>query len=132
MLLEWKREHEERFRSVGSTEQFTSLKELCSCVRSLLAENRVTWSTLGPKSETAQRNPDSNAHRLWDLRRADRILPNNRRMINLIRANQKLLTAEQLEAFAEFVNHAEAYEEHIYERLDEYPQFPQQFERVFQ
>lgn len=132
LLFDWKREHEERYRSVGSTERFTSIEELSSVVRSLLAENRVTWSTLGPESKTAKSNPDSNTHRLWELRRVDRILPNNRRIINLVRANQKLLTIAQLEAFAEFVNHADAYEEHVYERLDEYPLFPHQFEQVFQ
>jgi hypothetical protein len=126
------REHEEKVRSVGSTERFKSFDELAAAVRMLLMENRVTWETLGPKSEVAQRNPDSNAHRLWELRRADRIVPNNRRIVNIIRANLHLLGRAQVEPFAAFLNHAEAYEENVYERLDEYPHFPQLFERAFQ
>ena len=131
VLHEWKRAHEEMVRSVGSTEHFASSDELVAVVRMLLAENRVTWETLGPKSEVAQRKPNSNAHHLWELRRADRIVPNNRRIINVIRANQRLLRPEQVEPFAAFVNHAEAYEENVYERVDDYPMFPQSFQEAF-
>jgi superfamily II DNA or RNA helicase len=97
----------------------------------LLAENRITWETLGPRSDVARRNPDSNTYQLWELRRADRIAPNNRKIVNLIRANRHLLDDGQAEAFAAFVNHADAYEENVYERLDEYPQFPHAFEEAF-
>ena len=131
LLNEWKSEHEERIRSVGSAERFEAFGDLAVGVRMLLAENRVTWETLGPTSDLARRNPDSNAHRLWELRRADRIAPNNRKIVNMIRANQHLLDDRQAEAFAAFVNHAEAYEENIYERLDEYPLFPRAFEEAF-
>lgn len=130
-LREWKREHEERVRSVGLTERFKSFDELSATVRMLLEENRVIWDRLGPNSEIARRNPDSNAYRLWELRRADRIVPNNRRIINLIRGNSHLLKGAQLRAFAEFVNHADAYEENVYEQLDEYPQFPREFQQIF-
>lgn len=131
MLHEWKQAHEERMRNVGSTERFESFQELAAAVRMLLAENWITWETLGPKSETAQSNPNSNAHRLWELRRADRIVPNNRKIINMIRVNQHLLSATEAEPFAAFVNHAEAYEENVYDRLDDYPLFPQKFEQAF-
>lgn len=130
-LHEWKRSHEEMIRSVGSSQSFDTFEDLAAAVRILLAENRVTWETLGPKSEVALRNPGSNAHRLWELRRADRIIPNNRRIINMIRTNVHLLKSAQAEPFAAFVNHAEAYEENVYERLDQYPLFPQQFAELF-
>jgi hypothetical protein len=131
MLHEWKRDHEGRIRNIGSTERFKCFDGLAAAIRMLLAENRVTWETLGPKSEVTQRSPNSNAHRMWELRRADRIVPNNRRIVNMIRANQHLLGPAQVEPFAAFVNHAEAYEENVYERLDEYPLFPQQFAQAF-
>jgi len=100
-------------------------------VSALLAENYIVWKTLGPKSEIADKNPMSNAYRLWDLRRADRILPNNRRIINAVRANSGLLSKREASAFAEFVAHAEAYEEHVHERLDSYPLFPESFSEAF-
>jgi hypothetical protein len=100
LIHEWKRQHEERVRAQGATERFKSFDDLAAAVRIPLKENHVAWETLGPKSEVAQRSPDSNANRLWELRRADRIVPNNRRIINLIRANQHLLTPTQAAVFA--------------------------------
>jgi hypothetical protein len=105
---------------------------LARAVNALLSENYTIWKTLGPKSEIAESNPSSNAHRLWELRRVDRIVPNNRRIMNLVRANQELLSPAQAKAFAEFVAHAEGFEEHVYQRLDYYPLFPESFGKAFE
>jgi hypothetical protein len=61
----------------------------------------------------------------------DKILPNNRRIMNVVRANIGLLNKEQSIAFAEFANHAESYEAHVYDRKDHYPQFPAGFGDAF-
>ncbi len=99
-LLDWKRQHEDMIRNAGSTRHYESFEELAANVRMLLAENRVIWETFGPKSQVAQRSPGSNVHRVWELRRAGRIVPNNRKIINVIRANYRLLGPQQVDAFA--------------------------------
>lgn len=131
LLHAWKAKHEARIRSLGSETRFDSLEQLQSAVSLLLAENRVTWETLGPRSPVAENTPLSNAHRVWLSRRLDRIIPNNRKISNLIRANQQLLTKSQSEAFAYFSNHADAYEDHVYDRRDDYPLFPKLFQKEF-
>jgi hypothetical protein len=131
LLYSWKKKHEERIRKIGTEQRYSSADDLKRAIGVLLAENYTIWKTLGPKSEVAETNPASNAHRLWELRRADRIIPNNRRIMNVVRANHGLLNSEQMKAFAEFVTHAEGFEEHVYDRLDYYPLFPQSFTRAF-
>ncbi|HTI66230.1 MAG TPA: HNH endonuclease [Caulobacteraceae bacterium] len=131
-LRHWKLLHEDRTRNLGSEELFSSNEELAGRVRFLLTENRSIWANYGPKSEAAMSDPGSNLHGLWELRRADRIVPNNRRIMNIVQANQRLLTAEQVEAYGKFVAHADAYERHVHSRLDRYPLFPAEFEKAFQ
>jgi hypothetical protein len=132
ILHEWKRLHEKRIRSLGLETRFPTFVELRQAVGLLLAENYQVWNTLGPKSEVADQSPASNAHRLWEMRRVDKILPNNRRIMNMVRANQNLLDNDQVRAFAEFTNHAESYEDHVYDRCDSYPLFPASFRRAFE
>lgn len=131
LLHEWKRLHETRIREIGLERHFAEKADLNRAVRLLLAENYEVWRTLGPRSEVAGRSPASNSYRLWELRRVDKIIPNNRRIVNMVRANQKLLDEKQTVAFAEFANHAEAFEAHVYERCDSYPSFPKAFEEAF-
>jgi HNH endonuclease len=130
-IRQWKGLHEDGIRRLGFETHFATLAELKLSVARLLAENYQIWKTLGPRSEVAERTPGSNGHGLWELRRIDKILPNNRRIINMIRANDTLLDRESANAFAEFVNHAECYEDHVYDRRDSYPQFPGSFGSKF-
>jgi len=96
----WKKQHEERIRKIGLEQRCSTAADLAQAIGLLLRENHTIWKTLGPKSEVAETNPGSNAHRLWELRRADRIVPNNRRIMNLVRANQSLLNSAQTKALA--------------------------------
>lgn len=132
VLHNWKRKHEDRIRGLGCEELFPSNEALAARIRFLLTENRSVWANYGPNSEVAVSDPGSNLHALWDLRRADRIVPNNRTIINIVQANQGILTPEQVEAYGKFVAHADAYEQHVHSRLDRYPSFPAEFEEAFQ
>jgi hypothetical protein len=49
----------------------------------------------------------------------------------LIEANIALLSERDLDEFIKFKTHAQAFENHQYNRLDEYPQFPTSFEECF-
>lgn len=127
----WKRVHEDRIRGLGSEEVFPSFEALAARIRFLLAENRSIWAEYGPQSESAVSNPISNLNDLWNLHRTERIIPNNRKIVNIVGANQNLLTSDQLQAYGNFLAHADAYERHVYSRLDRYPLFPRDFEEAF-
>jgi hypothetical protein len=131
VLHDWKREHENLIRSAGkerSFECFTGLKEF---IKPLLIENHALWSTFGPHSKTALADLGSNLHIIWTLRKLDRIVPTNRKIVNVIEANQGLLDDRALRAFIEFKLHVSAFEANQYGRVDSYPAFPQGFAELF-
>ncbi len=131
MLHDWKQQHEKRIRNIGSTESFETSSHLKNAVTRLLMENNQLWQELGPKSEVAERDPSSNMYVIWNLRKLDRIVPNNRKIMNLIDNNGKLITNDEYLEFLKFKSHALAFEEHQYHRLDSYPLFPQSFAEAF-
>lgn len=131
MLHDWKDQHELAIRSIGKERKFTTLSELKKYVSELLAENHAIWRHFGPQSEAAVNDPGSNLHIVWTLRKLDRILPNNRRILNTVDANRSLLGTEEVDAFLAFQMHATSFEANQYQRLTSYPMFPTQFEKLF-
>ena len=127
----WKAEHEKNIRSLGSELKFSSAQALKNYVSRLLVENRSLWQQLGPKSLTANSDPGSNLYIVWNYRKLDTIVPNNRKIINAILANQDVLTSAEREAFVAFKIHALAFEDHQFERMDAYPLFPVEFAEAF-
>lgn len=131
LLHQWKNAHEKRIRALGSEQRYETITDLSKAVRALLAKNYAIWKSLGPRSSAAANDPSSNLHVIWELRRADSIVPNNRKIMNYIKANEHLLEDRQIAAFAEFCVHAEAYEAHVHSPVDAYPIFPVSFEEAF-
>lgn len=130
MLHEWKQQQEAKVAQVGNQVYYTSFDDLKQVVSDILLENRLIWEELGPQSATAQGNPTSNLHQFWTLQKLSTIVPNNRRIINIIQNNMDLLSKEKA-LFLRFKMHAEAFEQNQYDRLDKYPLFPQEFSEVF-
>lgn len=127
LLRAWKTEHEGLIRNTDAASRLSDRSDLCREVSRLLAANKIVFETLGPRSERALKDPASNLASVWQLRRIDRIVPNNRRILNVLDANAGLLTRDDVDVVEQFRVHAEAYEHHVYERVDDYPQFPQSF-----
>jgi len=131
MLFQWKREHENRIRELGKEKIFNTRKDLWAAIRKLLMENRILWKDLGPHSTVAKTDSGSNLYEQWNLRKLDTIIPNNTKIINWIESNNKHFTDIEFELFLVFKNHARAFESNQYNRLDSYPKFPSDFERIF-
>jgi hypothetical protein len=130
-LHHWKAKHEEKIRSRGSEVRFSSTQALKEYVSRLLLENRSLWKQLGPESLTANGDPGSNLYVVWNYRKLDTIVPNNRRIINAVLANQELLSLAEYELFVSFKTHALAFEDHQFARADAYPLFPGEFAEAF-
>ncbi len=131
MLHEWKRQHEERIRKLGTTEIFETISALKRAVTRALLENEQIWRELGPQSKIAQDQLGSNMYVLWNLRKLDRIIPNNSKIINMIEKNLGLVSDAEYAEYLQFKSHAGAFERHQYHRLDAYPQFPSSFAEAF-
>jgi len=130
-ILYWKSQHEENIRKLGSEQRFSSSHALKEYVTRLLAENHSLWQQLGPQSPTANADPGSNLYLVWNYRKLDTILPNNRKIINTVLANQNLLSPAEYKVFVSFKTHALAFEAHQFARTDAYPLFPVEFTEAF-
>ena len=99
-------------------------------IKRLLIENKILWQTLGPDSLTAAVNPLSNAVTLWTLRKLDTIVPNNRRIVDTVRRNKNFFDAVSYSKACAFIVHADAFERNCYNRTEDVPRFPREFEEV--
>ena len=129
-LLEWKERHEERVRQSFLSPRFTDRTELATAIKTLLIENKVIWQQYGPESEEAQRNPLSNLHKVWTLRKLSTIVPNNRKIILIIQHNKDLFRINDLEPCIQFIEHAEGFERNCFMRTEGIHRFPQAFQEV--
>lgn len=130
LLQHWKIEHEEKIQHIGKSSQFENVEQLKLAVGDILIENRMRWNEFGPNSEEAKNNPTSNLYNVWALQKLSTIVPNNKKIINLIQTNIHLLSKEKA-IFFKFKIHAEAFEANQYDRLDRYPLFPKEFGEEF-
>ena len=130
ILFDWKQKHEMCVREALETPSFETSCYLATYVQRLLMQNHMVWKTYGPESDAAQTNPLSNLACIWSLRKLDTVIPNNRRIIEVIRKNTDLFDAEGYQAACAFIEHAEGFELSCYERTEGVPRFPTNFEEV--
>jgi len=117
-ILEWKRNHEESIRRSLEGEHFSDKDKMFSVLKRLLMENEDIFYQYGPESFVARRNPLSNVKAIWDIKKVTVLIPNNRRIINIIENNQTYFSDEEYYTFLKFKAHASSFESNTYERLD--------------
>jgi hypothetical protein len=105
LLREWKRSHERRVRHGAAIPTFENRGELDREVSALLHENHGIWRNLGPESPAAQ-DPIGEGAQNWREQVVSVIIPNNRRILELIDANRHLLGSTELETAEDFRVHA--------------------------
>lgn len=108
--------------------QYKSFAEFCADVSKILIENKCIWRKYGPESSVAFDDPCSNMAEYWILRKLDTIVPNNQRIVSLIKLNKNLFSLDFYSLAMDFVEHAKSFEYNCYHRLDQAPRFPVKFE----
>jgi hypothetical protein len=129
-LLKWKEIHESSIRKSLMSIKYDDKLVLFNDVKKMLIKNHSIWLQYGPDSDVAKSNPYSNSYQIWQYRKIDTIIPNNRKIINLIDRNINLLSENEYEVACLFINHAEGFEKSAYKRLDYVPKFPKKFEEM--
>ena len=90
-ILRWKELHEQNIANSFVSEKYETKQALADTVKRLLIQNYRIWKSCGPESDEAKRNPMSNLVEIWNFRKLDTIVPNNRRIINIINTNSELI-----------------------------------------
>lgn len=128
VIHEWKRAHEQQVKDSFRSPRFSNRKDLAMAIKRLLVKSKSAWAQYGPESNEAARNPLSNLHEIWTLRKLDTVVPNNRRIVQMIEFNQELIDINDYSVAAKFVEHAEGFERNCYVRTEGVPRFPIDFE----
>lgn len=129
-LLAMKKAMEEKVSKMwNDTKVFSSVEDMCQEIAKLLIHNKSVWKEYGPESELAQRDPFSNMATYWNLRKLSVIVPNNRKIISIIEANKNLFGIKFYSIAVEFIEHANAFEQNCYDRIDYAKRFPIEFEK---
>jgi hypothetical protein len=131
MLLGWKTDHERGIEASLTAAVFNDRAQLDDFIRTKLIENRTCWSTYGPESDTAKKNPNSTAAFFWPFRKLSLIVPNNRKLISAIRSNHELFDSDEYRIACEFIEHAEGFERNCTTATENVPTFPAGFGEMF-
>ena len=130
-LLTWKAEHERNVEQSMASPVFSDRDHFNRYVNRLLVENHACWSTYGPESPEARRNPNSTAGRIWQFRKLSFIVPNNRKVILAIHAHKNYFNSTEYALVCKFVEHAEGFESNCTNRVEGVPRFPTGFSELF-
>lgn len=101
-------------------------------IQTYLAENKQLLMQYGPNSLLAINNPLSESINIWRTYKDSTIIPNNKKIVNLIEKNINLLSSNEKEIFYKFKVHSDAFEHNQITRNDSdaVPTFPNEFEQM--
>ena len=106
MLREWKKRHIVLFRTMFGTPQFELRPEARRHIEPLMEANHTGPSQYGPTGDPfITGNP-----RLWQVHALSTIIPNNREIQRILKANRHLMTSAEKQAAALFDLHVEQFE----------------------
>jgi hypothetical protein len=110
VVLEWKRTHAEKLRSIFGVSRFEKRNDARHAIEGVLRENCQIFQDYGPHIEDAI-NPESGAAERWKRKVLQKIIPNNRKVLAQLDANAHLLTTleqETVELFRQHIDDLEA------------------------
>lgn len=130
VLFQMKIAHEERIRSSIEILPAAGKPEVARQILPLLAENHQVWLNYGPRSEIARKNPHSEAAAMWLSERLTTIVPNNRRISEMLKVSKLAFAPHEQEVIATFMIHARSYEQWVQDDIsyEGVIRFPDKFE----
>lgn len=111
ILQRFKLDHERHVREQLAPQPAEDKYAIATEIAPLLSQNHQVWSTYGPMSDFARRNPhNESAHAVWLSERLSTIVPNNRRIADLLRKDMKSFNSAEQSVISEFALHVRSYE----------------------
>lgn len=131
LILSWKRNHKEKVAAQFGIRRFNSRDEARASLLILLRENRTIFDQYGPDCDE-RFNPESSLPGQWRRKIRAKIIPNNRKILNIIDANGQFLSTQEQPIVEYFRQHVEDFEaKHLENSPYNGEQFPQQLEHIF-
>jgi len=118
LLFSWKRNHANKLQEFFGVECYLDRATARKAIEAILRENRFIFDNYGPYIEQAA-DPESGASDRWERKVLTRILPNNRKILALLDANQHLLKAIEVDVLENFRQHVDDLEARHLEGFEE-------------
>ncbi len=133
VLARWKRERAQKVRSALRVTRCDSRSALRDELTKLLQYNNAIFRAYGPHSPAAA-DPLSDAAEVWQREAVSKMVPTNRRIVELLDLNRHLLRRDEQEVAAEYRVHADAFEaRHLFGVLNsDAPRFPEAMNRLLE
>jgi hypothetical protein len=109
LIVSWKKQHESRIAEVFGINKFSSRVLAREVVEPLFRENKFIFDQYGPLSQF-RHNPESEVPLIWLRKIRECIIPNNRKIVNLIAKNRELLEESELDTVEQFKQHVDDFE----------------------
>jgi hypothetical protein len=131
LIIEWKKKHSEKIRRIFNIKQYQTRDQARNAVVPLLTENKVIFDTYGPMTD-ARFNPESEMPMRWLAKVHQSILPNNRKLLNILDMNYGLLLEKEKETVELYRQHVFDFEQkHINKADIDSLQFPIKMSLIF-
>lgn len=108
-LYEWKKRHEGMIIDLFSQFRVSTKVQLLALIKPILVENKLVFDTYGPSTDR-QGTTISDHKALWDRFSVEVIVPNNRKILQILTINEPLFTTQELQGVYQFKMHKESFE----------------------
>lgn len=131
LIKKWKIEHENRLSDIFGIKKFDNRLDVHEKLSPLFAENKTIFDLYGP--ETDERfNPESEMAQKWLTKIRTDIIPNNRKILNIINSNMHLLTTIEKSNFQLFNQHVKDFEDkHVFNSTAIGIRFPHEITTIY-
>ncbi|RKE77871.1 HNH endonuclease [Chryseobacterium sp. AG363] len=131
LLKEWKQRHSDKIKKLFEIKEVESRIDAHKLVLPYFDENKAIFENYGPQNENNM-NPESEAPLLWIDKVHKYILPNNRKILNIIEVNYSLLNEDERVTFNIFKQHILDLENrHLNNVVIDGQQFPSEITQIF-
>ncbi|WP_411810691.1 HNH endonuclease [Chryseobacterium scophthalmum] len=131
LIKTWKKDHSDRIKDIFNIKLCNTREEVRLLINPLMSENKFVFETSGPMTDE-RFNPESEIPKEWNRNIHKTILPNNRKILNIIDINYNLLIKEEKVVFAKFKMHVKDFEgKHINKEDINGAMFPIEMNNIF-
>lgn len=131
LIVSWKKQHESRIAEVFGIKKFSSRALARKVIEPLFRENKIIFDQYGPLSQH-RHNPESEVPLIWLRKIREYIIPNNRKIVNLITKNMGLLDEYELDTVEKFKQHVDDFEsKHLFRQNINGLAFPEKITSIY-